>query len=58
MNDLSAAFREAPVAAPDLADATAVAQRRKSGSNSRFFARSGVSAVRGCMAAPDRVSPI
>ncbi len=57
MNERSVARVDAPAVGADWADATVAAQRSKIESNARFLTRRGVSAMRGCMAALDRVSP-
>lgn len=57
MNELLAARRDAPAIGPALTKASVAAQRPRSETNARFLAKTGVHAVRGCMAALDRVSP-
>ena len=57
MNELLAARCDAPAIGPSVADASVAMQRPRAETNARFLARTGVRAVRGCMAALDRVSP-
>jgi len=57
MNELLAARCDAPAIGSALANGSPAAQRPRSETNARFLAKTGVHAVRGCMAAHDRVSP-
>jgi pimeloyl-ACP methyl ester carboxylesterase len=57
MTELTVARVGAPAAGYDLPGETVAARARPISSNARFFTRGGAIAVRGCMAALNRVSP-